>query len=127
MRLLLDTNIFLWCLLDDKKLTKQIRRLIDDADERYISSASVWEIVIKKGIGKLDTDNNLENLPEVIESSGFIELPITSKHAAATYHLPNIHKDPFDRLLIAQSITEPLIFLTADKSLQKYSPLIKVI
>lgn len=127
MRLLLDTNIFLWSILDDAKLSKNARTIIVNADERYVSSASIWEIAIKKSLGKLDSDNDIENLSEVIGASGFMELPISAKHAATVNGLANIHRDPFDRLLIAQAICEPLIFLTSDKRLQEYSHLVKVI
>ena len=127
MRILLDTNIFLWCILDDAKLSKKAKALIEDADERYVSSASIWEIAIKKSLGKLDSNNDIGNLTDAIEESGFLELPITAKHAATVYSLEQIHRDPFDRLLIAQAICEPLIFVTADTQLKKYSDLVKVI
>lgn len=127
MRLLLDTNVFLWSVLDDAKLTKKARAIILSAEERYVSSASVWEIAIKKSLGKLDSDNDISELVDAIDASGFLELAITAKHAATVYGLTHIHRDPFDRLLIAQAICEPLIFLTADALLQKYSPLVKVI
>jgi len=127
MRILLDTNIFLWCILDDPKLTKKARALITSADERYVSSASIWEIAIKKSIGKLDSKNDLGELAEAIELSGFLELPISAKHAASVYSLKQLHRDPFDRMLIAQTISEPLIFVTADKQLERYSHLVKVI
>jgi PIN domain nuclease of toxin-antitoxin system len=127
MRVLLDTNVFLWCILDDAKLSKKARTMIVDADERYVSSASIWEVAIKKSLGKLDSDNSIENLAEAIEVSGFLELAITAKHAATVYELKHFHRDPFDRILIAQAIFEPLIFLTADKQLQKYSHLVKVV
>lgn len=127
MRLLLDTNIFLWCVLDDIKLTKKAREMIINAEERYVSSASIWEIAIKKSLGKLDSDNNINELAESIEASGFIELAISAKHAAAVLSLQHIHRDPFDRLLIAQAISEPLLFLTADSQLLEYSPLVKTI
>lgn len=127
MRLLLDTNIFLWCILDDIKLSKKVRDMILDADENYVSSASIWEVAIKKSIGKLDNDDDIENLADAISKSGFLELPITAKHAAAVHGLAYFHRDPFDRLLIAQAISEPLIFLTADKQLQEYSHLVKVV
>ncbi|MBS0655288.1 MAG: type II toxin-antitoxin system VapC family toxin [Verrucomicrobia bacterium] len=127
MRILLDTNIFLWCIIDDAKLTKKAKDLIVEADERYVSSASIWEIAIKKSIGKLDSNNDIGSLADVIEESGFIELPVTAKHAATIFHLEHIHRDPFDRLLIAQAICEPLIFVTADMQLEKYSELVKVI
>lgn len=127
MRLLLDTNIFLWSILDDVRLSKRTRTIIVNADERYVSSASIWEIAIKKSLGKLDGDNNIENLAEAIGASGFMELPISAKHAATVHGLAKIHRDPFDRLLIAQAICEPLIFLTSDKNLQEYSHLVKVV
>lgn len=127
MRLLLDTHVFLWCVLDDAKLSKKARTLILNADERYVSSASIWEIAIKKSLGKLDHDNEIGELTEAIPASGFIELPVTAKHAAAVYALDPIHRDPFDRLLIAQAICEPLIFLTIDKQLQSYSHLVAIL
>ncbi|MBA3602874.1 MAG: type II toxin-antitoxin system VapC family toxin [Parachlamydiaceae bacterium] len=127
MRLLLDTHIFLWCILDDAKLSKKAKAMIIDADERYVSSASIWEIVIKKSLGKLDYGNEIGELAKTIVDSGFLELSITAKHAEAVLRLAPIHRDPFDRLLIAQAMCEPLIFLTADKTLQDYSHLIEVV
>lgn len=127
MRLLLDTNVFLWCVLDDARLSKKAKEIILNADESYVSSASIWEIAIKKSIGKLDAGNDIVELADTIQASGFIELSITAKHAATVRRLEQIHRDPFDRLLIAQAIYEPLIFLTADKELQKYSDLVKVV
>lgn len=125
MRILLDTNVFLWCLVDDKKLTPHARSIIVNADERYVSSASIWEVAIKKSLGKLNVD--IGELADAITSSGFLELPITAKHASLVFGLPNLHRDPFDRLLIAQAMSEPLIFLTADKLLNKYSDLVEII
>jgi PIN domain nuclease of toxin-antitoxin system len=127
MRILLDTNIFLWAILDDAKLSKNSRELLLHADSIYVSSASIWEIAIKKSLGKIDTNNDLGALAEAIEASGFHEVPVTSQHAASVYSLPPIHRDPFDRILIAQAICEPLIFVTADKLLGEYSHLIKVV
>lgn len=127
MRILLDTNIFLWCVLDDKKLTQHARELLMTADAIYVSSASIWEIAIKKSLGKIDSANDLENLSEAINASGFLELPITSQHASGVSSLKQIHRDPFDRILIAQAITEPLIFVTSDALLEGYSHLVKVV
>ena len=122
MRLLLDTHIFLWCVTKDRKLSKKAQELIEEAVEVYVSSASIWEIAIKVKIGKLNA--NIEELVSAIFSSGFTELPITAQHAAALNRLTDIHRDPFDRMLLAQTITEPLNFLTADKTLESYSPLV---
>lgn len=119
MRLLLDTHIFLWCTENSRYLSKPSRNLIQEADEVYISSASIWEAAIKSHLGKLKV--NMENLISAITESGFTELAITSRHAAAIATLPHLHRDPFDRILIAQAMTEPLKFLTSDAMLQKYS------
>lgn len=125
MRLLLDTHIFLWCINDDARLKKKTRSKILDASEVYVSSASIWEVVIKVKLKKLKLD--VDNLVEAIADSGFLELPITSQHAIAVARLSDIHRDPFDRILIAQAIVEPLTFLTADKTLRNYSDLVELI
>ena len=125
MRLLLDTHVFLWCVRGDRQLGKAGRATIADASEVYVSSASVWEATIKKGLGKLDVD--IDELVLAIAGSGFIELPITARHAAAVSGLPELHRDPFDRILIAQAMSEPLRFLTADAMLKKYSDLVDIV
>lgn len=125
MRLLLDTHVFLWWLQDNPKLSKKARSIIVAASEVHISSASIWEASIKAGIGKLDID--ADELVMEIANSGFKELPISAKHAAAVRCLPDVHRDPFDRILIAQAISEPLRFLTADSLLKSYSELVEII
>jgi PIN domain nuclease of toxin-antitoxin system len=125
MRILLDTHIFLWRLSNDQKLSKNTKNIILAAKEVYVSSASIWEACIKIKIGKLEFQ--VEQLAEAITESGFLELPITAKHTVATSKFPDIHRDPFDRILIAQAICEPLQFLTADKLLESYTDLVKVI
>ena len=125
MRLLLDTHIFLWCIKSDRKLSKAARTKISDAYEVYVSSASIWEITIKIKLKKLDADINL--ILESISKSGFLELPITAQHAVAVASLPDLHRDPFDRILIAQAISEPLTFLTVDAQLKHYSDLVDLI
>ncbi len=125
MHLLLDTHIFLWWERDDRKLPQKARSMIRDADRIYISSVSIWEASIKTQLGKLSVD--IEQLIEKISSDGFIELPLTTQHVAALSKLPNLHQDPFDRILIAQALSEPLKFLTADKVLRKYSDIVEVV
>jgi PIN domain nuclease of toxin-antitoxin system len=125
MRLLLDTHIFLWCIKNDRQLSKIARSKIIQASEVYVSSASIWEAIIKIKLKKLDAD--VEQIIAAIPTSGFLELPITMHHAAAVLRLPDIHRDPFDRILIAQAISEPLTFLTADATLKNYSDLVEVI
>lgn len=125
MRLLLDTHIFLWAIKNDRRLSKATRSRILNASEVFVSSASIWEAVIKIKLKKLDAD--VDQMVEAIVASGFVELPITARHAAAVCHLPDIHRDPFDRLLIAQAISEPLTFLTADAALKNYSDLVTIV
>ena len=125
MRLLLDTHVFLWCIKNDRRLSKTTRSKILDATEVYVSSASIWEAIIKVKLKKLDVD--IDQMVKAIPKSGFLELPITAHHAAAVSRLADIHRDPFDRILIAQAISEPLTFLTADAALKNYSDLVEVI
>lgn len=125
MNLLLDTHILLWWLKDDKRLSKKARNMIRHAQEIYVSSASIWEAVIKVKLGKLTVD--VDDLIEAIEEEGFLSLPITQLHAAYVFQLPDYHRDPFDKMLIAQAICEPLRFLTADETLKKYSELIELV
>jgi PIN domain nuclease of toxin-antitoxin system len=125
MRLLLDTHVFLWCIKNDRRLSKEVRSKITNATDVYISSASISEATIKIKLKKLDAD--VDQLVDAIAESGFSELPITAQHAAATSNLPDIDRDPFDRILIAQAMTEPLTFLTADAELKNYSELVEII
>lgn len=125
MRLLLDTHIYLWCIKNDRRLSKATRSKILQATDVYVSSASIWEAMIKIRLKKLDAD--VDQIVEAITESGFVELPITVHHAATVSRLPDIHRDPFDRMLIAQAISEPLTFLTADAELKNYSDLVEVI
>ena len=125
MHLLLDTHLFIWWLKDDRCLSKKARALIMDAEEVYISSISIWEAAIKIQLKKLDVV--MTTLVESIHNEGFIELPLIAKHAALIAQLPNYHGDPFDRILIAQAISEPLRFLTADKKLKQYSELVEIV
>jgi PIN domain nuclease of toxin-antitoxin system len=125
MRLLLDTHVFLWAIKNDRRLSKTTRSKILNASEVYVSSASIWEAAIKVKLKKLDVD--VDQLVDAIFESGFVELPITARHAATVCRLPDIHRDPFDRLLIAQAISEPLTFLTADAALKNYSDLVELV
>ena len=125
MRILLDTHIYLWWLEDHPKLSTAARTLIDDATEVYVSSASIWEASIKAGIGKLDVD--VDALVAEIGRSGFSELQVSARHAAAVRGLLDIHNDPFDRILIAQAVCEPLRFLTHDGKLKGYSQLVEIV
>lgn len=125
MRFLLDTQIFLWFINGDKRLSSSIISKIKQAEKVFISSASIWEIAIKIKIKKFDA--NIEEIVSSIEKSGFTELPVTSLHAIIVCSLQDIHRDPFDRILIAQAISEPFIFLSADKKLKDYSDLVEIV
>ena len=124
MRLLLDTQIYLWYLADSPKLSKKARAQIAEADEVFVSAASIWEAAIKIGIGRLRAVP--PDLVAGIAGSGFVELPVSAKHAAAVATLPTHHRDPFDRLLIAQAHGEPMRLLTADGLLTRYSDLVEL-
>ena len=122
MRILLDTQVFLWAVLDSPKLTPEARLLVGDATEVFVSAASIWEIAIKARLGRLTADPR--EMISAILRSGFQELPIRAEHCAAVSQLPLHHRDPFDHLLLAQAITEPLRFVTADPLLPRYSELV---
>jgi PIN domain nuclease of toxin-antitoxin system len=122
VRLLLDTQVYLWFLADSRRLSRKARGEIAGADEAFVSAASIWEAAIKTGIGKLIAVTG--DLESGIVASGFAELPVSAQHAARVASLPHYHHDPFDRLLVAQAMYEPLRLLTADMVLQQYSDLI---
>ena len=125
MRLLLDTQIFLWWLADSRKLGKPARELIESADEVYVSAASIVECEQKIAAGLLEADP--EELVRGIAASGFKELPVRATPAAAAATLrPSPGADGFDRLLISQAMAEPLRFLTANEALRQYSELVEV-
>lgn len=125
MRILLDTHIYLWWLQDNPKLSVLARNSIINADEVYVSSASLWEASIKISLSKLDA--NLTDLEAQITLSGFIDLPVSAKHVLQLAHLPALHRDPFDRMLIAQAMHEPLRLLTSDVQLASYSDLVDLV
>ena len=121
MRLLLDTHLLLWAAANSKRLSREARELLEDAgNDVYYSAASIWEIAIKSSLRRKDFRIELPQLLSALPEMGLIELPITAVHAASVSSLPPIHRDPFDRLLIAQSLTEPLVLLTNDALLERY-------
>jgi PIN domain nuclease of toxin-antitoxin system len=122
MRLLLDTHVLLWVMADDPSLSPEVRATIGKAEVVYASAVSIWEVGIKASLGKLKIDQ--VRFMERLQEAGFEPLNITWEHAAAVRHLPDIHRDPFDRMLIAQAVSEPLRLMTADKVLAQYSELV---
>ena len=123
-RILVDTHLLLWAVSEPKKLPTQARRRIEEA-EVFVSAASVWEVSIKTALGKLAADPT-ELLAE-LEPAGFRLLPVTGEHAAAVALLPPLHSDPFDRMLVAQAKTEPLILLTNDSVLGGYGDFVEFV
>jgi PIN domain nuclease of toxin-antitoxin system len=124
VRLILDTHLLLWALGQPGKLSAAARKQIEKADV-YVSAASIWEISIKAALGKLKA--NPAEVLGAVEPAGFILLDITGEHAAKTIELPPHHKDPFDRMLVAQASFEPMILLTNDETLADYGSFVKLI
>ena len=121
MKLLLDTHLLLWAAGAPDRLSATARALIDDpANTPIFSVASLWEIAIKRGLGRPDFDVDPRRLRRGLLDNGYEELPITSAHVVAVDALPPLHRDPFDRLLISQAITEGVLLLTADARLAAY-------
>lgn len=125
MKLLLDTHILLWALSDAKELSPAARSMIDAADRVYVSSASFWEVAIKVSVGKLAID--IDRLHQQTQAAGFEPLSITWLHALAVSGLPALHRDPFDRMLVAQAMSEPLHFLTQDELLAGYGSFVTLV
>jgi PIN domain nuclease of toxin-antitoxin system len=121
MKLLLDTHLLLWAAGEPKRLPVGVRRsLADPAVEPLFSSASIWEIVIKRGLGREDFQVDPRVLRRGLLDNGYGELAVTSAHALAVDRLPSIHRDPFDRILVAQSLLEGITLLTADPLVAQY-------
>lgn len=122
MRVLLDTHVFLWAIAEPSRLSDQVRRLLEDGDnEAWVSIASVWEIAIKTGLGRLRLPSDLGGfLARQLATSNFRVLPIGLEHAVAVRNLPLHHRDPFDRLLIAQSQIERLALISRDARMRAY-------
>jgi PIN domain nuclease of toxin-antitoxin system len=125
MRLLLDTQIVYWSFYEPHNVPKAAQQLMADADEVLVSAVSIWEIAIKVRIGKMNA--NPGRIVQFMEAAGFRELPVYSRHTVLVADLPLYHGDPFDRLLIAQAIGEPLNLLTANAQLQQYSELVMLV
>ena len=128
MKLLLDTHVLLWAAGEPKRLSKQARTLIDNPDnELLFSAASLWEVAIKRGLGREDFKVDARLLRRGLLDNGYSELPIISDHVVATESLPPIHKDPFDRVLVAQATVEGVTLLTIDSLVAQYPGPIKTV
>ncbi|MFC7739301.1 type II toxin-antitoxin system VapC family toxin [Roseomonas sp. GCM10028921] len=124
MRLLLDTHVLLWALTEPERLGAEARALIEDPDNEVLfSAASIWEIAIKAGLGRPDFAFRPDEVARGAAEAGFVELTVRAGAAAKVVDLPPHHRDPFDRLLVAQAMAGPMRLLTADPQLPPYSEL----
>jgi PIN domain nuclease of toxin-antitoxin system len=123
MRALLDTHAFLWWITDDPRLSPQVRKIIGEGtNELFLSAASGWEIAIKAQLGRLELSGDLVGfISRQLHLNALQSLPIQMSHAVHVHTLPGLHRDPFDRLLVAQSQLENLPILTADPQIARYS------
>jgi PIN domain nuclease of toxin-antitoxin system len=117
LRLLLDTNVFLWWQADDRRLSEGARAAIASAEVVFVSAATAWEAAIKAALGRLAYPDTIE---AGVEASGFEKLGITLAHAEQAGALPRHHSDPFDRMLVAQALAEGLTLVTNDRILRRY-------
>ncbi len=126
MKYLLDTHILLWAATQPAKLSKAAQKLIENRDHiLYFSAASLWEISIKNSLGRKDFSVDPAALRRGLLDNDYVELPISAQHAVAVNNLPNFHKDPFDRMLIAQAQLEGITLITADTAVVQYKGPIK--
>lgn len=116
MRILLDTHVLLWVAMDSPRLSDSARSLILDADASF-SAASIWEVIIKSGLGRDDFVVDAEDLRHGLLRSGFAELPVTGAHVLEVPRLPDMHRDPFDRILLAQARWEGMSLGSVDAQL----------
>jgi PIN domain nuclease of toxin-antitoxin system len=121
MRLLVDTHLLIWAAADDPRIPSNARTMMGGDDvELLFSPASIWEVAIKCGLGRADFRVDPRLLRRGLLDNGYGELPVTSAHAVAVSDLPAIHKDPFDRLLVAQAQIEGILLLTSDATVARY-------
>jgi|SRR5271166_1426381 len=126
MRVLLDTHVLLWALAQPHRLDAETRATIEGgADEVLFSAASIWEIAIKAGLRRADFGVTPAEIARAAVGAGFVELVVRSDAAALVMELPFYHRDPFDRILVAQAMAEPATLYTADDRLARYSELVK--
>ena len=125
MRLLLDSHVLIWLMGEDARLTAEARSLITGATAVFVSTASFWELSIKASMGKLRLD--IERLADLLDAAGIQELQITRRHVLSVARLPLLHRDPFDRLLVAQANAEIMRLVTNDPKLAPYSDLVVMV
>jgi PIN domain nuclease of toxin-antitoxin system len=122
MRLLLDTQIVYWFFFEEENVPSAAWDVLNRYDEVYVSAVSIWEIAIKVRLGKMKADPH--QVATTLKDAGFIELPVYARHTVLVANMPLHHGDPFDRLLMAQAMEEPMRFLTTDSQMKQYSELV---
>jgi len=128
MRMLVDTHLLLWAAASSRRLPREARRSMEDPENEVLySAASLWEIAIKAALRRADFKADVGLLRPALASMGFVELPVSGAHVEKLASLPPLHKDPFDRMLVAQSLSEPLVLLTNDGVLAGYGEVVRVV
>lgn len=127
MKVLLDTHVLVWATHQSVRLGAA-RQLVLDADQRLLSAVCVWELAIKQRLGKLTVGSDVRTWARRVTTELVLDhLPVTTEHAAAVEHLPDVHRDPFDRLLVAQAVAEGAVLLTADERLASYGDVVRLV
>ena len=122
MNILLDTHTFIWFFNGDEQLSLKAKKLIEDSkNQKFVSIASIWEVAIKIGLKKLVFDGNTSEVGDLMKQNGFQLLHISISHTTVYESLEFLHRDPFDRILVAQAIVEKMTIITRDENIQKYS------
>ena len=128
MKLLLDTHLLLWAATAPQRLSAEAKGLFNDPDnELYFSAVSIWEVAIKRGLDRPDFQLDVRQFRRGLIDNGYIELPMSSLHAVAIDLLPAVHRDPFDRMLVAQASVEGFPLLTSDVVLAQYTGLVRLV
>ncbi len=127
MRVLLDTHVLVWAATTPERLGAHLA-VVEDADRRIVSAVCVWELAIKQRLGKLSLGSDVRTWMRRVTSELVLDhLPVTADHAAAVEHLPDVHRDPFDRLLVAQAVAEGAVLLTSDHRLTAYGDAVRLV
>jgi PIN domain nuclease of toxin-antitoxin system len=127
VRVLLDTHVLVWAATTPERLGSDLA-VIRDADRRIVSAVCIWELAVKQRLGTLSLGSDVRTWTRRVTTELVLEhLPVTTEHAAAVEHLPDVHRDPFDRLLVAQTVTEGAVLLTADARLAAYGDAVRLV
>jgi len=127
VRVLLDTHVLVWAATTPERLGADLA-VVEDADRRIVSAVCVWELAIKQRLGKLSLGSDVRTWMRRVTSELVLDhLPVTADHASAVEHLPDVHRDPFDRLLVAQAVAEGAVLLTSDHRLTAYGDAVRLV